>query len=74
MKKLDPANLGTEAVRQALISLDPKHDLAYDRVFGTPGEAYPPHTYHSEGVIEQLVANQNELIDALAEVRQRPFG
>lgn len=74
MKKLDPAKAGTEAVRAALAKLDPAHDLAYDRVFGTPGATYPPHTYAVEGTIEQLIANQNELIDALAEVRQRPFG
>ena len=74
MKKLDPANAGTEAMRVALRTLDPKHATAYDRVLGTPGTVYPGHTYAVEGAIEQLIANQNELIDALAEVRQRPFG
>ena len=74
MKLLNPANLGTEAVRLALRALDPKHETAYDRVFGTPGEVYPPHTYPSEGVIEQLVANQNELAQEVAALKQRPFG
>jgi hypothetical protein len=74
VKLLDPANAGTEAMRQALTKLDPAHDLGYDRVLGTPGAAYPPHTYKVEGTIEQLIINQNELAQEVAALKQRPFG
>lgn len=75
MKQLDPANLGTEAVRQALDALAPEHATGFNRVFGTPGETYPSApNYHVEGTIEQVVANQNELIQEVAALKQRPFG
>lgn len=81
MRLLSPASLGTEAVRQALVELDPEHAAGYNRVFGTPGQKYPDSNapnYPVEGALEQIVANQNELDGLVAslreEIRLRPFG
>lgn len=72
MKKLDPDNMGTEAARLKLDSAIPGTS-AFDRIFGTPGQLYPSAPNRpAEGVLEQVVKNQNELIDKVAALEARP--
>jgi hypothetical protein len=73
MKPLDPNDAGTEGVRLLLKELKPDRATAAARVFGTPGVKYPEApNYPVEGTIEQLIANQNELIGKVAALEARP--
>ncbi len=69
MKKLAPTTSGIETFRQKVRPLMPASTTATDRIFGEPGKTYADATspnYPVEGVLQQLILNQNELIDKVA--------
>lgn len=75
MKKLNPTGSGVETFRQKVRALMPDSMTAADRIFGVPGQKYPDASapnYAVEGVVQQLIQNQNELIDKVAALEARP--
>jgi hypothetical protein len=84
MKKLNPTNSGIETLRQVMREHEADYakrtqsatqSTAVDRIFGEPGKTYPDASapnYKVEGVLEQIVLNQNELIDKVAALEARP--
>ncbi len=78
MKKLNPTASGIETFRQVIREHEADfaartgqavQSTAADRIFGVPGKTYADASspnYAVEGVVQQLVTNQNELIDKVA--------
>jgi len=78
MKKLNPTGSGIETLRGVFREHEADfaaragqsvQSTAVDRIFGVPGKVYPDASspnYPVEGVLQQLVQNQNELIDKVA--------